>query len=132
MGTVIGTLSGGTMMSMVSTMAYWLGAPAADKASAFTLAAGVGSVCLAVTTMYIIAEWLALVFLGIGMARSQVYPKWLGWAALILGAVNVAVAGIPQFFNGLTGTTQTVFSVVVILSGIWALMVGIWVARKAW
>ena len=130
-GTVIGTLSsGGTMMAMVNTMARWISAADAGKDSALTVAAAVTTVCSAVTTMYNLTEWFALVFLGIGMARSQVYPKWMGWAALILGAVSVGV-GIPRFFTGLTNTIQLTFGVVAILTGIWALAVGIWVARKA-
>ncbi len=130
-GTVIGTIGSGTMNAMVSAFSSWLGQPDASKDMWLTISIAVVTVCGSVNTMFNLAEWLALVFLGIGMARSQVYPKWMGWAALILGAVTVGV-GIPRFFTGLTNTIQLAFGVMVILTGIWALVVGIWVARKAW
>lgn len=76
--------------------------------------------------------WLALIFLGNGMARSAVYPRWLGWGAVFLGIGMVAVVGIPKFFMGYTSTLLSVFGGLALLTTIWMLLTGIWVARKAW
>ncbi len=131
-GTAIFTISSGLLAVTASTGADWLAASAADKAAAYSTAAAVGTVGGVAFTMFILVEWLAIVFLGIGMARSAVYPKWQGWAGLVLGAVTVAIVGIPQFFAGQTTMIQTLFAVLATLTISWAGVVGIWVARKAW
>lgn len=85
-----------------------------------------------VFSMSIIVLWLALTFLGVGMAFSKVYPKWLGWAIIILG-VAIVVVGIAQAVGGPTKTvTNVLFPVLSILSTLWALVVGVWITRKAW
>lgn len=132
-GTAIGTVSAGLLASGASAGADWLAASAADKTAAFSVAAAVYQVGQTAFTLYILVNWLAIVFLGIGMARSAVYPKWLGWVAIILGILNVVVVGIPQFFAGTqTSTGAVLFAVIATLSAIWAVIIGIWVARRAW
>ncbi|MBI4267508.1 MAG: hypothetical protein HY662_01840, partial [Chloroflexi bacterium] len=122
----------GLFMPTASIAADWLAATGADKAAALSVATALFHVGGVTFTMFILVDWLAIFFLGIGMARSAVYPKWLGWAGLILGILMVAIVGIPQFFAGQTSMTQTLFAVLAGLSTVWALIVGIWVARKAW
>lgn len=131
-GTVIGTISSSVMTNMAGILASWLGAPDASKASMFTASVAVMTVCGAVFAVYVLVEWLAIIFLGIGIARSQVYPRWLGFAGSALGVLTVAAVGIPLFFSGLTETNQTSFAVLATLTFVWELTVGIWVARKAW
>lgn len=131
-GTTLGTINFGLLMASANTGAEWLAAAAADKAAAYSTAAAVHTVNMTALTMWILVAWLAFVFLGIGMARSAVYPKWQGWALLILGILTVAIVGIPVFFAGFTATTETLFMILAALSTILALIVGIWVARKAW
>ena len=131
-GTAVATISSGVMKNMANIFALWLGAPDDSKATMFTASVAVVTVCSAVFTMYILVEWLAIAFLGIGMARSQVYPKWFGWVASTLGILTIAAVGIPYFLTSLTSTILTSFGVLAILTSIWALIVGIWVARKAW
>ncbi|MBI4268034.1 MAG: hypothetical protein HY662_04535, partial [Chloroflexi bacterium] len=81
-GTAIGTISNGLFMPTASIAADWLAATGADKAAALSVATALFHVGGVTFTMYILVEWLAIFFLGIGMARSAVYPKWLGWAGL--------------------------------------------------
>lgn len=131
-GTTIATISLGLLMASANTGAEWLAASAADKAGAYSTAAAVHTVNMTGHTMFILVEWLAIFFLGIGMVRSAVYPKWQGWALLILGILTVAIVGIPVFFAGSTATIETLFMILAVLTTILALIVGIWVARKAW
>ncbi|MEE8472527.1 MAG: hypothetical protein V3S82_05105, partial [Dehalococcoidia bacterium] len=63
---------------------------------------------------------------------STVYPKWLGWTAIVLGAAIVAAVGVPQALTGITRTLQLLFAALSILTALWALVLGIWIARKAW
>ncbi|MBI4200639.1 MAG: DUF4386 family protein [Chloroflexi bacterium] len=85
-----------------------------------------------VFSMSIIVLWLALTFLGIGMVLSAVYPKWAGWAIIVLGVATVIV-GILQGLGGPSKTvTNVLFPIVSILTTLWGLVLGIWITRKAW
>ena len=81
-------------------------------------------------SMVVIEWWLALTFLGIGMALSAVYPKGLGWVIIILGVATVVV-GVLQGLGGPSKTlTNVLFPIVSILSTLWTLVVGIWITRR--
>ncbi len=78
-----------------------------------------------------IIYWLAYAFLGIAMVQSAVYPRWLGWAGLILASIVVMV-GFIQAFNARSTTLTLIFAVLMLLTALWDLAAGIWVARRAW
>jgi hypothetical protein len=98
---------------------------------AYTIAAALHMVGNSTFFMTIIVNWLALAFLGIGMILSTVYPKWMGWVLLILGVLIVVVVGIPQAVGDPSQTLGLVFAVLAGLTSIWAIVVGIWVTRRA-
>lgn len=80
--------------------------------------------------MNVMANWLAFVLLGIGMVRSAIYPRWLGWVGLISGITGVLL-GIMQTFTG-RESSFNLFMVLMMLTVLWWLAIGVWVARKAW
>jgi len=131
-GTVLWSVTFGLGSATVHTAVDWAAASAADKPAVFTTAAAVSNATSGVETMSIIMLWMALILLGAGMARSAVYPRWLGWTAVVLGIAMVAAVGIPKFFIGNTGTLLAVFGGLAILTTAWLLVVGIGVAPKAW
>lgn len=131
-GTVLWSITFGLGSATVHTAADWVAAPAADKPAAYTIAAAVSNATSGIETMSIIMLWLALAFLGLGMARSTVYPRWFGWTGVVLGIAMVAAVGVPKFFNGYTSTLLILFGGIAILTTILFLVVGFWVARKAW
>ena len=96
---------------------------------AYTIAAAINATGNSLFFMSVIVAWLALAFPGVGIVLSSVYPKWLGWAILILGAATVVVG----FILALTGITQTldlIFGVLAGLTTIWALAMGIIITRR--
>lgn len=77
--------------------------------------------------------WLALLFLGAGMARSKVYPGWIGWSATVISFIMVVSVGIPQFLSGEVGTSSMIIFVILAgLTSIWFVVTGIWKARQVW
>jgi len=78
----------------------------------------------------VIEIWMALGFMGIGMVRSRIYPRWLGLAGLVLGVVGVPL-GIAETFTGREASLN-IFKGLMVLTTFWFLAVGIWVARRAW
>lgn len=131
-GTTVWTITFALLMATAGAAAKWVAAPAAGQATAYSVAAALSTASQATHTMSIIVFWLALVFLGIGMVLSAVYPRWMGWVGLVLGILTVAIVGIPEFFAGMGSTLQVIFMVLSLLTTLWVLVVGIWVARRAW
>ena len=82
--------------------------------------------------MSVIVLWLALAFVWVGMTLSAIYPRWMGWVGIVLGIVTVVAVGIVQVFAGPGGALQMIFVALSLLTTLWALAIGVWVARKAW
>ena len=79
----------------------------------------------------IVGFWLGLMLIGVGMVLSDAYPKWLSWVLVVLSVVVVAI-GAARFFTDMTQTREIVFAIPAGLTSVWALVMGIWVTRKAW
>ena len=130
-GTAVWTVTLSQDVATASAAANWLAASAAGKEAAYSALAAVNAVGRGLYPMTIIVYWLAYTFLGIAMVLSNVYPRWLGWVGLILANTVVAV-GIIQTFTARSTTFTLVFAVLSLLTTLWVLVVGIWIARKAW
>jgi hypothetical protein len=131
-GATLWSITFGLGSTTVNTAADWVSASTADKAATLNVAAAETAATSAIETMSILMFWLALILLGIGMARSAVYPRWLGWLAAILGFAMVAAVGVPKFFFGNTSILLLLFGGLALITTIWMLATGIWVARRAW
>lgn len=110
----------------------WSTAVEPAKATLLSIASAIDHLISGLFSMSVIVYWLALVFLGIGMVLGPAYPRWLGWAILILGAAVVAVVGIPSALSPNEQTLALLFAILAALTGVWALVTGIWTLRKAW
>lgn len=123
-----GVLVGIALITVTSGLAIGAaseGAMGSGNTGAVLLAAG-----MHVRAFATIAFWLALAFLGLGVALSTVYPKWSGWTLLVLGAAMVILAGLPAVYTGPTQTVLIVSTVITLLTAVWALAVGVWVTRR--
>jgi hypothetical protein len=79
----------------------------------------------------IVANWLAFLAVGVGIVLSGAYPKDMGWSLVVLSAA-VVVIGVPRFFIDLTETAELIFTIPAGLTSVWAVVMGVWVARRAW
>lgn len=129
-GTVLWIVGYALDMAVASAAAKWLAAPAASKEAAYNVVAALSAISRGTFPISVIVYWAAFVFLGVGMVRSAVYPRWLGWFGLILGVAGVPL-GIVQTFNG-RESTFNLFMVLYPFTMLWFFVVGTWVARKAW
>jgi uncharacterized membrane protein len=67
---------------------------------------------------------------GLAVALSDIYPKWLGWLALVLGIAG-AVIGLVQAYEGPSDTlTNVIFPIVSILLTVWVLIIGAFMWKK--
>ena len=99
-----------------------------------TVAFGVGATLYTAATsffaMAVFVNWTAIILLGIALSLNTLYPKWLGWIAIILGVVTIPAVGIPLAFDGLTQTVDTTFMILAGLTTLWTLVLGIWITRR--
>jgi len=131
MGTVLWTISLSGDVATASNVSNWLAAPADSKEAAWNAIAALstsGRGLLALTWMI---NWLGLALLGMAMIQSDVYPRWLGWAALIM-SIPVTTLGAIQVFAPRSITLTLIFSMLMMLTILWNLITGIWVTRRAW
>jgi len=131
-GTTLWIITFTRYIATADAAASWVAASAADKATAYNIAVAVSAVNGDMETMSIIVFWLALVLLGIGMVYSAVYPKWMGWGLIALGIATVVASGVIPVFAGTASAIQLIFMILSLMSTIWILVLGIWVARRAW
>lgn len=109
----------------------WEKATGPNKVTLLLIATSMSQLNTGLFSITIMIYWLALTFLGIGMVLSTVYPKWLGWAIIALGAATV-VEGIISALAGISQALQISFVILSLLSTVWALVLGVFISRKAW
>lgn len=132
-GAALWTLAAANQIGISWALKDWAQSVEPAKGTLFLSISTHMQVTNAVFTMTVIAFWLALAFLGIGMILGGVYPAWSAWAITILGILTVGAVGIPQVVGGLSApVTNVFFPVLAGLSSVWALVVGIWLFRRAW
>lgn len=131
-GITLWTARFGMAMGSAELAEQWQMATGTDKATLFLVISSIHYIIVALQSMAVIIYWLALVFLGIGMVLSEVYPKWMGGVLIVLGAATVVVVGVPQALAGESQISQFLFAILSVLTLFWALVMGIWITRKAW
>ena len=107
----------------------WQSATGEQKETLFIVATSLRSFETGLFSLTIMAYWLALVSLGIGMVLSTLYPKWLSGAIILLGAALVVVGVIFTFADNSTALDST-FGILAGISTIWALVLGLWITRR--
>jgi hypothetical protein len=128
-GTALWTIGYALDIAVAAAVANGLSAPAISKEAADGVVSALSAISRGTFPMTVVVNWLAYTFLSIGMIRSAIYPRWLGWLGLILGAAGIAL-GIFQTFNG-RESTFNLFVDLFALTMLWFLMMGVWTARKA-
>ena len=130
-GTALWTVSLSLDVAVASAVANWLSAPAVGKGEAWIVVASLSALGRGMVPITWIVYWLALAFLDVAMIFSDVYPRWLGWTGLIVSVATI-VLGVIQIFNERSITLTLIFSMLMMLTALWNLATGIWVARRAW
>ena len=122
----VAILGGGAMKELADA---W--AAAADKEVPLAVAEA------AILVSFDIGSWGNLVFYGVapilyGLAISLtgIYPKWLGWVAVV-GGVGGVLIQIVQFSQGVSQVTSSVYVAFFLVVTLWLLVMGVLMWRKA-
>ena len=109
----------------------WADAPDSEKAVALRVAEAMEEVDIGVFSAWIILFFGAtFIAYGLAVAMSDNFPKWLGWAAAVLGLISLVV-GFYQAYDGLsTFITNYAFAGSATLLTLWVLVMAILMGRK--
>jgi hypothetical protein len=106
----------------------WVSVPAAEKADAFRVAEAVRHIEIGLTSFAELTLGAALLLYGLAIALSDIYPKWLGWAAVAVG-LGWIVLGLLVAYNGFTQANLGLL--VSALMALWLLVLAVFLWRKA-
>ena len=112
------------------TAEAWVNAPAEEKAAAFRVAEAVQHIVIGVISLGSLLNGTAILLYGLAIALSNIYPKWLGWAAVVVGLIG-AFAGVSIFLTGASKGTLLSFLLFALLSALWVLVMGVLMWRRA-
>ena len=112
------------------TAEAWVNAPAEEKAAAFRVAEAVQHMVVGVISLGSMLFGTAILLYGLAVALSNIYPRWLGWVAVVVG-LGAAVAGSRAFLFGASYGTFIPFFVFSLLSFLWVLVMGVLMWRRA-
>jgi hypothetical protein len=110
----------------------WAAAPDAAKAVALSAVSANETVNFALAGMFNVAfAGVPFVLIGLGVALSGAFPRWLGWVAAAAGVGSIA-AGLVQAFTGEPTTTSLVLTIIgpTVIS-LWLLVMGVLLGRAA-
>ena len=107
----------------------WETASAADKAEIFVVFSSLYGLLDGIRSTTDIFYGLSHVLLGVGIALSTVYPRWLGWAIIIVG-IGWTVVGFVIGVSGMSAALVVPFGIVIILTVLWHLVMGIVITRS--
>jgi hypothetical protein len=110
----------------------WATAPPEEQAAALHALLAEEAINFALGTLfYILFAGVTFVLLGLAVAWSRVYPRWLGWMAVVAGAGSVTV-GLVQAqvgeTNAVTRIPSIIFPTVITL---WLAWMSVLLLRKA-
>ena len=128
-----GIFGGGAMKGLADA---W--AAAADKAVPFAVAEAMVLVSFDIFSWGIVVFYgvafilfgLAFILFGLAIALTDLYPKWLGWVAVV-GGIGNALMGIVLFYHGWSEVTNAAWTPFVLVVTLWLLVMGVLMWRKA-
>lgn len=110
----------------------FVAAPPEDAHTLMLIAGAIEQVNFGTLSVWIILFFgITYILYGLAVSASDIYPKWLGWAAVVMGAVQFLV-GIVVTLNGPSQLMITnIFSPVAFLETLWLLVMGVLMWRNA-
>lgn len=94
MGSALWTLGMALDISYANLITNWLSASDADKVFArdlITIYAPTIGIGRGLFPMNVMANWLAIGFLSIGMLHSAIYPRRWSWVGIVLGIIGLLI-----------------------------------------
>jgi hypothetical protein len=109
----------------------WAVAPESEKTLALHLVSANETINFAIAGLFNMSfAGVPFILLGLAIALSNAFPRWLGWTAMMAGSGSIA-AGLVQAFTG----KPTIASLILTIIGptvisLWLLAMGVLLLRK--
>jgi hypothetical protein len=130
-GTTLWTVALALDVGVASAAANWIAAPPDGADAAWGVVAALSALGRGIVPVTWLLYWLGLAVVSVAMILSGIFPRWLGLAGLIISLPTVAL-GAVQAFVPRSITLTLLFAVLMLLTTLWMLVLGIWMARRAW
>ena len=95
----------------------WQAAPESERQSYFAAAETIRWLEWGFQSYFRLLLGTAFVLLGAALATGSLLPRWIGWAAIVTGAVSLWF-GIDVGFSGLASSAQDVLSIAFLVLGL--------------
>lgn len=110
----------------------WLHAPPPERPAAFRASEGLEMVNFGLFSVFgVVFFGLTFILFGLAIAKSDVYPRFLGWVGLIGGLVSFFVGSAHLLRGPSVLMTNILFTVFSLILTAWLLVVGALLWRRA-
>jgi Domain of unknown function (DUF4386) len=110
----------------------WASAPEAEKAAALRVAESIRWIEIGVNSLFRILAGMTFLLFGLAIARSRIYPRWLGWVGVAAGLAWF-LSGLAVAYNGFAISTlgTALGGLSYILLFVWLLILAALMWRRA-
>ena len=116
----------------VNVGASWLADAATRDASLTPVAKAMVFQVNGLFAAAVLVNWLDVFLFGVALLRTDRYPLWLAWTAVVLGGGTFLFAGLPLALSGVTAVVDNVvFPILATLTLVWLLVLGVFLWRRA-
>ncbi len=124
--TVLQAVDGISLKRAVDT---WASAPAAQETAAFAAAEAVRWIEIAMNSLSFFLVGLTLFLYGLAIALGSVYPRWVGWMAIISGAAFMYHGAVVRAYKGFSPSIPNLVGF--ILLAVWAIIMAVLMWRNS-
>ena len=117
-------------VALRSAIDTWTSAAGPEKASAFQVAEGLRDVEKGLSGFFHLNNGLTLVALGLSVALGHLYPRWLGWVAVLAG-LGFLTGGVVTAHSGFSADAGLVLTPGLLLLAVFVVGIGISMWRRA-
>jgi predicted transporter len=108
----------------------WAAAPAAERAVALALVHANETINFALASLFnFVFAAVTFVLFGLAVALSNVYPRWLGWVAVLAGVLSMVAGTIQASAGEPTESSRLLTIVGPTVITLWLLWMGILLLR---
>lgn len=110
----------------------WASAPTSEKTMALLLVNSEEIFNFAIASLFnILFAGVTYILLGLAVWLSRIYPRWLGWVAIICGIGSIIAGGIQAATGESTDTTRILTIIFPTIITLWTALMGILLYRKS-
>jgi hypothetical protein len=109
----------------------WAGASPAERDVALGLVHANETINLALASLFnFVFAAVTFILFGLAVVLNDVYPRWLGWVAVLAGVLSVAAGSIQAYVGEPTGASRVLTIIGPSVITLWLLLMGIRLLRE--